>query len=155
MKKKNDPQTTKAQSRLIDARIKKLGDWRGEVLGRVRALIKEAVPDVVEEVKWRKPTNPAGVPVWSHAGIICTGETYKDNVRLTFAKGALLKDSKSLFNASLKGNALRAIVIREEDEIDEKALQTLVRAAIAFNDSQARARSKAPGRHTVPRSPRA
>ncbi len=140
MKKKNDPQTTKAQSRLIDARIKKLGDWRGEVLGRVRALIKEAVPDVVEEVKWRKPTNPAGVPVWSHAGIICTGETYKDNVRLTFAKGALLKDSKGLFNASLKGNRLRAVVVREGEDIDERAFKALVRAAVALNVSRARGR---------------
>ncbi len=120
-------------SREIDARIKKLGDWRGRTLGRVRALIKDAVPGVVEEIKWRKPTNPAGVPVWYHSGIICTGETYKDTVRLTFAKGALVKDAKGLFNASLNGNAMRAIVIREGETIDEPAFKALVRAAAKQN----------------------
>jgi hypothetical protein len=138
-------------SRLIDAKIKALGDWRGETLTRLRALIKEVDPEVVEEVKWRKPSNPAGVPVWYHEGIICTGETYKTNVRTTFAKGALLKDPKGLFNASLEGNALRAIVIREGEEIDESAFAALVRAAIALNVSRSRdhstsARRRASGR---------
>ncbi len=131
--KKSASQTSASASREIDARIKKLDDWRGAVLGRVRALIKDAVPEVVEEIKWRKPTNPAGVPVWSHDGIICTGETYKDKVRLTFAKGALLTDAKGLFNASLKGNAMRAIVVREGEKIDERAFQALVRAAAKQN----------------------
>jgi len=122
-------------SELISKRIAELGDWRGETLSRMRKLIKAAEPDVVEEVKWRKPSNPAGVPVWSHGGIICTGEAYKNNVRLTFAKGAALKDSKGLFNASLEGNALRAIVIHEGDEIDEKVFKALVRQAVALNGS--------------------
>ncbi len=138
--KKAASQTSASASREIDARIKKLGDWRGGTLGRVRALIGDAVPGVVEEIKWRKPTNPAGVPVWSLDGIICTGETYKDKVRLTFAKGALLKDAKGLFNASLNGNAMRAIVIREGEKIDERAFQALVRAAAKQN-----ARRKAAG----------
>ena len=120
-------------SRLIDARIKALSDWRGETLARVRKLIKEADPAVVEEVKWRKPSNPMGVPVWEHAGIICTGETYKDKVKLTFAKGASLKDPSSLFNASLDGNVRRAIDFHEGDKIDEKALKALIRAAVALN----------------------
>ena len=109
-------------SQLIDARIKELCDWRGETLARVRALIREADPDVVEDVKWRKPSNPAGVPVWEHAGLICTGETYKAVVKLTFAKGASLEDPSGLFNSSLEGNTRRAIDIREGDKIDEKAL---------------------------------
>jgi hypothetical protein len=108
-------------------------DWRGKTLGRMRALIKEADPEVVEEQKWRKPSNPSGVPVWYHDGIICTGETYKDHVRLTFAKGASLKDPKGLFNANLEGNATRALVIHEGDEIDEKAFKGLVRAALSAN----------------------
>src|SRR5476649_1317161 len=111
-------------SRLIDAKIKELADWRGETLARVRALIKAADPDVVEDVKWRKPSNAMlGVPVWEHAGIICTGETYKAVVKLTFAKGAALKDPSHLFNSSLDGNVRRAIDIREGDKIDEKALK--------------------------------
>jgi hypothetical protein len=123
-------------SHLIDARIKALGDWRGETLARVRKLIKKADPDVVEEVKWRKPSNAMrGVPVWSHAGIICTGETYKNAVKLTFAKGAALKDPSRLFNASLEGNTRRAIDIHEGDKIDAKALQALIRAAVALNTS--------------------
>jgi hypothetical protein len=123
-------------SHLIDARIKALGDWRGETFARVRKLIKEADPDVVEEVKWRKPSNAMrGVPVWSHAGIICTGETYKNAVKLTFAKGAALKDPSRLFNASLEGNTRRAIDIHEGDKIDAKALQALIRAAVALNTS--------------------
>jgi hypothetical protein len=127
---------SESPSLLIDAKIEELGDWRGETLARVRALIKQADPEVVEEIKWRKPTNPGGVPVWEHAGIICTGESYKNNVRLTFAKGALLDDPKGLFNASLKGNRMRAILIREEDELDAKAFTALVRSAIALNTSK-------------------
>jgi hypothetical protein len=123
-------------SRLIDAKIKSLGDWRGAALARVRALIREADPGVVEEVKWRKPSNPAGVPVWEHGGIICTGETYKAVVKLTFANGAALKDPSRLFNSSLDGNVRRAIDIREGDKIDEKALKTLVRAAVDLNTSK-------------------
>src|SRR5687767_6815609 len=122
-------------SELIDARIAELGDWRGETLARIRSLIKEAGPNVVEEVKWRKPSNPMGVPVWEHAGIICTGETYKNAVKLTFAKGASLPDPSKLFNASLEGNVRRAIDIHEGDKIDEKALRALVRAAVALNTS--------------------
>ena len=123
-------------SRLIDARIAALGDWRGETLARVRKLIREADPDVVEEVKWRKPSNAMlGVPVWEHAGIICTGETYKAVVKLTFAKGAALKDPSGLFNSSLDGNVRRAIDIHEGDKIDEKALKALIRAAVALNTS--------------------
>jgi hypothetical protein len=126
-------------SRLIDARIKKLGDWRGETLARVRALIKQADPDVIEEVKWRKPSNSMlGVPVWEHDGIICTGETYKAAVKLTFAKGASLKDPSGLFNASLEGNTRRAIDIGEGDKIDEKAFKTLIRAAVVLNTSKAK-----------------
>jgi hypothetical protein len=117
-------------SRLIDARIKELGDWRGETLARVRALIKQACPDVIEEWKWR------GVPVWEHAGMICTGETYKEVVKLTFAKGAALEDSLGLFNSSLAGNTRRAIDIREGEKINEKALKALVRAAAALNESK-------------------
>src|SRR6476660_4183100 len=125
-----------APSQLIDARIAALADWRGETLARVRSLIREADLEVVEEVKWRKPSNSMlGVPVWSHAGIICTGETYKAAVKLTFAKGASLKDPTGLFNASLEGNVRRAIDIHEGDEIDEKALRALIRAAVALNIS--------------------
>jgi hypothetical protein len=132
-------------SQLIDARIKALSDWRGETLARVRKLIKEADSDVVEEVKWRKPSNAMrGVPVWSHAGIICTGETYKTVVKLTFAKGASLADPSHLFNASLEGNTRRAIDLHEGDKIDEKALKALIRAAVALNTS-ARATAR-PGR---------
>ena len=125
-------------SALIDARIKDLGDWRGETLARVRTLIKQADPNVVEDVKWRKPSNAMrGVPVWEHAGIICTGETYKAVVKLTFAKGAALEDPLGLFNASLEGNVRRAIDIHEGDKIDEKALKALIRAAVALNRSSA------------------
>lgn len=121
-------------SRLIDARVKKLGDWRGEMLARVRAIIKQADPDVIEEVKWRKPSNSMlGVPVWEHDGIICTGETYKAVVKLTFANGAALKDPSRLFNSSLEGNTRRAIDIHEGDKINEKALKALIREAVALN----------------------
>jgi hypothetical protein len=112
-----------------------LGDWRAATLARIRSLIKEADPDVVEEVKWRKPSNPSGVPVWSHAGIICTGETYKSYVKLTFANGAKLPDPSALFNASLEGGTRRAIDIKKGDEIDGEALKALVRAAVALNSS--------------------
>jgi hypothetical protein len=124
-------------SHLIDARIKELRDWQGETLARVRMLIKEAAPNVVEEVKWRKRSNPMGVPVWSHCGIVCTGETYKDKVKLTFAKGAALPDPSRLFNASLDGNARRAIDLHEGDTIDEAAFKALIRAAVALNTSSA------------------
>jgi hypothetical protein len=123
-------------ARLIDARIRKFDDWRGDTLARVRAIIKAADPDVVEEVKWRKPSNGMlGVPVWEHDGIICTGETYKAAVKLTFAKGAALDDPAGLFNASLEGNVRRAIDIHEGDRINEKALKALIRAAVALNTS--------------------
>jgi hypothetical protein len=124
-------------SDLIDAKIGSLGDWRGATLARIRRLIHEADPDVVEEVKWRKPSNPSGVPTWSHSGIICTGETYKDKVKLTFARGASLDDPSGLFNASLDAGTRRAIDIREGDEIDEKAFKALIRAAVAENVSKA------------------
>ena len=123
---------TESPSRLIDARIKSLDDWRGRTLSRVRALIKRADPEVVEEWKWR------GVPVWSHDGMICTGETYKSVVKLTFAKGASLKDPSGLFNASLEGNVRRAIDLHEGDEIDEDAFTTLIREAVALNRPSAR-----------------
>ncbi|MDE5461095.1 DUF1801 domain-containing protein [Bradyrhizobium sp. CSS354] len=119
-------------SKLIDGRIKELGDWRGDMLGRIRALIKEADPDVVEEWKWR------GVPVWEHDGIICTGETYKAVVKMTFAKGAALDDPAGLFNSSLDGNVRRAIDIREGEKINEKALKALIRAAVGLNASKAK-----------------
>ena len=122
-------------SQLIDEKIKELDDWRGKTLARIRTLIKQADPEVVEEVKWRKPSNPAGVPVWSHAGIICTGETYKAVVKLTFAKGASLEDPSGLFNSSLEGNTRRAIDLHEGDKIDEMAFKALVRAAVALNTS--------------------
>jgi hypothetical protein len=121
-------------AQLIDAKIEELGDWRGETLARIRVLIKQADPDVVEEWKWKKPSNP-GVPVWSHAGIICTGETYKNHVKMTFAKGASLEDPSGLFNSSLEGNVRRAIDLHEGDKIDEKALKALIRAAVALNMS--------------------
>ncbi len=121
---------TKSPSQLIDMRIKELGDWRGEMLGRIRAIIREADPDVVEEWKWR------GVPVWEHDGIICTGETYKAVVKLTFAKGASLDDPAKLFNSSLDGNTRRAIDFHEGDKVDGKALKALIRAAVALNKTK-------------------
>jgi hypothetical protein len=129
--KKSGPRNSNSPSQLIDARIKELGDWRGQMLSRLRALIKEADPDVVEEWKWR------GVPVWSHDGLICTGETYKNVVKMTFAKGAALKDPSGLFNSSLEGNTRRAIDFNEGEKINEKALKTLVRAAVTLNKSKA------------------
>jgi hypothetical protein len=129
--KKSGSAKSQSPSRLIDARIQELGDWRGKMLGRLRALIHEADPEVVEEWKW-------GGPVWSHDGLICTGETYKSVVKMTFAKGAALKDPSGLFNSSLEGNTRRAIDFREGEKIDEKALKTLVRAAVTLNRSTAR-----------------
>ena len=128
--KKSEPPKGESPSRLIDARIKELADWRGKMLSRLRTLVKQADPEVVEEWKWR------GVPVWSHDGIICTGETYKSVVKMTFAKGAALADPAGLFNSSLEGNVRRAIDLREDDEIDEQALKALIRAAVALNQSK-------------------
>lgn len=127
-------QSPESASQQIDAKIRELGDWRGETLARVRALIKRADPDVVEEWKWKKPTNP-GVPVWSHDGGICTGESYKSAVKLTFFKGASLDDPAGLFNASLEGNTRRAIDIHEGEEIDEQAFIALIQAAVSLNES--------------------
>jgi hypothetical protein len=128
--KKSASQAEGSASQLIDGRIKELGDWRGELLGRLRALIRQADPEVVEEWKWR------GVPVWSHGGMICTGETYKSVVKMTFAKGAALQDPKKLFNSSLEGNTRRAIDFREGEKLDEEALKALVRAAVTLNLSK-------------------
>jgi len=135
MKKKISPEAESA-STLIDTRIHHLADWRGEMLSRLRALIKQADPEVVEESKWKKPSNPWGVPVWSHGGMICTGETHKSVVKMTFDKGALLEDPAGLFNSSLEGNLRRAIDFREGDKINEKALKALIRAAVALNTSK-------------------
>ena len=135
MTKKSTSQKKKSPSQLIDARIEELGDWRGKMLSRLRALVREADPEVVEEWKWR------GVPVWSHDGLICTGETYKSVVKMTFARGAALKDPSGLFNSSLDGNTRRAIDFHEGEKIDGKALKALVRAAISLNKSRGRGRS--------------
>jgi hypothetical protein len=135
------PKTTAANdsaSGLIDGRIRALGDWRGEVLARVRRLIQEADPGVSETVKWRKPSSPHGVPVWEHAGILCTGEIYQGTVKITFANGASLAEPRGLFNSSLDGHVRRAIDIHEGDEIDAAALQALVRAAVGFNLAKAK-----------------
>jgi len=130
--KKSGSRTSSSPAQLIDARIEELGDWRGEMLSRLRALVKEADPEVIEEWKWR------GVPVWEHDGMICTGETYKTIVKMTFAKGAALKDPSGLFNSSLDGNTRRAIDFHEGEQINENALKTLVRAAVALNKSKAK-----------------
>jgi hypothetical protein len=130
--KKSQSKRAESPSELIDARIEDLGDWRGEMLSRLRALIKEADPEVAEEWKWR------GTPVWSHNGLICTGETYKNVVKMTFAKGASVKDPSGLFNSSLEGNVRRAIDFHEGDKLDEEALKRLIRAAVALNKSSAR-----------------
>ncbi len=132
MKKSGSPAVESA-SQLIDARIKELGDWRGEMLSRLRGLIKQADPEVVEEVKWIKPTNPLGVAVWSHGGLICTGEVYKNAVKLTFPKGASLDDPSGIFNSCLEGNARRAIDFHEGDEVNEEAFKTLIRAVVTLN----------------------
>jgi hypothetical protein len=125
-----------AASKDIDAKIASLGDWRGATLASLRRLIKEADPEVAEEVKWRKPSNPAGVPVWEHGGMICTGETYKDKVKLTFARGAALEDPAGLFNSSLTGGTRRAIDFFQNDEVDEAAFKALIREAVAVNLAQ-------------------
>ena len=135
------PDESESAAVRIDKRIAELGDWRGEALSRMRKLVKQADPDVVEEVKWVKRSNPAGVPTWSHDGIICTGETYKSVVKLTFAKGASLPDPAKLFNSSLEGNTRRAIDFSEGDAIDENALKALVRSAVALNMASAAERS--------------
>ena len=123
-------------SELIDEKLRSLGDWRGAMLAKLRRLIREVDPDVVETVKWRKPSNPSGVPVWEHCGIICTGETYKDKVKLTFARGAAVDDPAQLFNASLDGGTRRAIDFREGDAVDETAFKALIREAVAVNASR-------------------
>lgn len=133
-----DASSADGPARLIDAKIKSLGDWRGTVLARLRNLIMLAAPNITESVKWRKPSNPTGVPVWEHQGIICTGETYKDKVKLTFAKGAALADPSCLFNASLDGGTRRAIDVRAGEDVDDAALKALVRAAIALNAASGR-----------------
>jgi hypothetical protein len=139
--KASDSSESQSASERIDKRIAELGDWRGETLSRMRKLIKEADPDVVEEVKWVKPTNP-GTPTWSHDGIICTGETYKSVVKLTFAKGASLKDTAKLFNSSLEGNARRAIDIHEGEKVDAGVFKALIRAAVSLNTSVGKARPR-------------
>src|SRR6195256_5917998 len=138
---KSDSDAGQAASERIDKMVAELGDWRGETLSRMRKLIKQADPDVIEEVKWVKATSP-GVPVWSHDGIICTGETYKSVVKLTFAKGASLQDPAKLFNSSLEGNTRRAIDIHEGEKVDARAFKTLIRAAVALNTSGGKARSR-------------
>ena len=138
MSKKSRSKGAESSSRPIDEGIDHPGDWRGELLSRLRALIMEADPEMTEERKWRKPSNPAGVPTWSHNGLICTGETYKNVVKLTFFKGASLKDPSRLFNSSLEGNARRAIDLHEGEKIDGEALKALVRAAVTLNESSAR-----------------
>jgi hypothetical protein len=136
MMKKSSSQKVESASQLIDARIKELGDWRGEMLSRLRTLVKQADPKVIEEWKWR------GTPVWSHDGIICTGETYKQVVKMTFAKGASLDDPSGLFNSSLEGRVRRAIDFHEGDKVNEKALKTLIRAAVALNTSSASTKTR-------------
>ncbi len=138
MKKTGNSKSGESPSQLIDARITELGDWRGETLSKIRRLIKQADPKVVEELKWRKPSSPAGVPTWSHDGLIYTGETYKSVVKLTFAKGAQLKDPKRLFNSSLDGNTRRAIDLHEGEKIDDAAFKALIGEAVALNESSAR-----------------
>jgi len=137
MMKKAATQTTESPSKLIDARIRELGDWRGKLLARLRAIVKDADPGVVETWKWR------GVPVWEHDGIICTGETYKSVVKLTFAKGAALDDPKGLFNSSLEGNTRRAIDFHEDDKVNEAALKALIRAAVKLNTAKAKSKKRA------------
>ena len=139
--------TAKACSDLIDQRIRSLGGWRGKILAEVRRLIHEADPDILEEVKWVKPSNPLGVPVWSHAGIVCTGETYKEVVKLTFARGASLADPRRLFNSSLEGNTRRAIDIREGEALDAQAFKALIQAAVAENLRLSATRSKPSANH--------
>lgn len=147
------PATGKGASRRIDERIRSLGDWRGEMLAEVRRIIHEADPEIVEECKWVKPTNPSGVPVWSHGGIVCTGETYKEVVKLTFARGASLPDPRGLFNSSLEGNTRRAIDIREGETLDAEGLKALIRAAVAENLQSSTRKSKASAKGGAKASP--
>jgi hypothetical protein len=143
----NKPVPAEAAAQMVDASIANIADWRGELLGRLRGLIKQADPEVVEDIKWRKASNNmAGVPVWSHDGMICTGETYKNVVKLTFAKGAALDDPSGLFNSSLEGNTRRAIDFREGETINESAFKALIRAAAALNGLKERPKSRAGGR---------
>ena len=150
------PVAVESASAFVDERIKELGDWRGKTLAKVREIIHAADPEIIEEWKWVKPTNP-GTPVWSHAGIVCTGETYKDHVKLTFAKGAALEDPSGLFNSSLDGNVRRAIDIHEGEKVDEAALKDLIRAAVALNlegkrkPKPRRASNKRPPRKLFPK----
>jgi hypothetical protein len=145
--KKSDLRKRDSPSRLIDAGIKEPGDWRREMLSQIRTLIRQADPGMIEEQKWRKPSNGmAGVPVWSHNGIVCTGETYKNAVKMTFAQGASLEDPSGLFNSSLEGNMRRAIDFHEGDKLDEKALKALIRAAVALNKSSDRGEPQIPTR---------
>ena len=143
----NKPVPVETASALINKKIKELGDWRGKTLAKVRAIIQEADPEIVEEWKWVKATNP-GTPVWSHAGIVCTGETYKNAVKMTFARGAALKDPARLFNSSLEGNVRRVIDIHQGDTIDEAALKDLIRAAVALNLNKGRKQRKADPKST-------
>jgi hypothetical protein len=146
MKKNSSPAKAKPKSKPTEAaQIKQPADWRSETLAQIRTLMKQADPDIVEEIKWRKPSNPAGVPVWSHDGIVCTGETYKAVVKMTFAKGASLKDPAGLFNSSLEGNTRRAIDFHEGEKINEKALIALVRAAVTMNTTTPQKKPKAKG----------
>ncbi|VVB74996.1 Uncharacterised protein [Candidatus Tiddalikarchaeum anstoanum] len=138
--KKSNPKIDESAPKLIGKHIIELDDWRGKILTTIRKIIHDADPDIIEELKWKKPTNPAGTPVWSHDGIVCTGETYKDHVKLTFAKGAFLKDPKRIFNASLEGNLTRAVDIHEGETINEAALTELIRAAVAYNISEKKKR---------------
>ena len=131
----NSPEGGESPSQLIDAKLARLGDWRGKMLARLRRLIREADPDAVEALKWKKPSNPSGVPVWEHDGIICTGEIYKDKVKLTFARGAALDDPSRLFNAGLEGGTRRAIDFFDGDDLDEEAFRALIRAAVSLNTS--------------------
>jgi hypothetical protein len=135
-----DENAADSPAQLIDMRLKELGDWRGKTLATIRALIKEADPEVSEAVKWRKPSNPAGVPVWEHDGIICTGGAFKDKVKITFAKGALLDDPSRVFNASLEGNSMRAIDLGEGEKINKRAFKALIRRAVALNTSRKKKR---------------
>ena len=143
MNEEGEGEAGESPAQLIDAKIASLGDWRGAILARMRELILKAHPGMVEEVKWRKPSNPAGVPIWEHAGIVCTGETYKDYVKLTFAQGAALSDPKALFNASLTGGTRRAIDIRQGVDIDAEAFSALVREAAALNAAKRKPKKKA------------
>ena len=138
--KESNPRIDKSASQLISEHFAELGDWRGKMLANIRKIIRDADPDIIEELKWKKPTNPVGTPVWSHDGIVCTGETYKNHVKMTFAKGAFLKDPEGLFNASLDGNVTRAIDFHEGEKLNEPALKNLIHDAVAYNMSERKKR---------------